>query len=477
MLLGFLLFLQSFGLIFLICFINQKSIAAVRVFSLVITIISFFISLCLWYFYDTSIFALQQYCYVSDLLQFGVDGLSLSFIILTTIVFPSCILAAWTITTSVKELHIYLLLIEVLLVAVFSILDLFGFYIVFELILLPMLAIIGIWGARSRKIKAAYYFFMYTLMGSLLMLLGLILMYFETGTTNYLSLLMVPFSEEKQILLWALFFFAFAVKIPMFPFHIWLPEAHVEAPTLGSVILAALLLKLGSYGFLRVLIPMFPCGTIFFKPLVLTLAISGVVYASLTLLRQIDIKRIIAYSSVAHMNFGVLGVFADTVEGLEGGLLLMLSHGFSSGALFLAAGMLYDRFHTRLLHYYGGLVKLMPIFTTIFFCLTLANFGFPGTANFAGEFLILLGILKMESVVVLLGALMGFMLSLVYSMLLYNRLLFGELNLGYLKYSSVLDLTRRELCVFVPLLCPIILIGVFPFIITDFVRFSYGLLG
>jgi proton-translocating NADH-quinone oxidoreductase chain M len=477
MFLGLLLLLQSFGLIFLICFINQKSIAAVRIFSLVLTIISFFISLCLWYVYDTSIFALQHYWYISDLFQFGVDGLSLSFIILTTIVFPSCILAAWTVTLSVKELHIYLLVIELLLVAVFSILDLFGFYIVFELILLPMLAIIGVWGARARKIKAAYYFFMYTLMGSLLMLVGLILVYFETGTTNYLALLMVPFSEEKQILLWALFFFAFAVKIPMFPFHIWLPEAHVEAPTLGSVILAALLLKLGSYGFLRVLIPMFPVGTIFFKPLVVTLALSGVVYASLTLLRQIDIKRIIAYSSVAHMNFGVLGVFSDTVEGLEGGLLLMLSHGFSSGALFLAAGMLYDRFHTRLLHYYGGLVKLMPVFTVVFFCLTLANFGFPGTANFAGEFLILLGILKMESIVILGGALVGFMLSLVYSMLLYNRLLFGELNLGYLKYSAVLDLTRREFCVFIPLLLPIVIIGVYPIMITDLVRFSYGLIG
>jgi proton-translocating NADH-quinone oxidoreductase chain M len=348
---------------------------------------------------------------------------------------------------------------EVLLVLVFSVSDLLLFYIFFESVLIPMYIIIGVWGSRERKVRAAYMFFLYTLFGSVLMLLGIIYIYVQVGSTDYETLLNYEFNGLEQKLLWLSFFASLASKIPMLPAHIWLPEAHVEAPTAGSVVLAGILLKLGSYGFLRFSLPLFPAASYFFTPLVYTLSIIGVIYASLTAIRQTDLKRIIAYTSVAHMNLVVMGLFCFNTVGLEGAIIQSISHGFVSSALFLVIGVVYDRHHTRMVKYYSGLVHTMPLFITIFLLFTMANIALPGTSSFVGEFLILAGVFKANTTGAFLGA-TGMVLGGGYSLWLFNRIAYGNLKLQYIDHFS--DINRREFFVFLPLILGTLYMGIYP---------------
>jgi proton-translocating NADH-quinone oxidoreductase chain M len=303
-----------------------------------------------------------------------------------------------------KEYLIAFLLLEFFLIGVFCILDLLLFYIFFESVLIPMFLIVGIWGSRERKILASYYFFLYTLLGSVVMLLSILYIYYQVGTTDYEMLLTFSFSEIEQKFLWFTFFLAFASKVPMVPVHLWLPEAHVEAPTAGSVILAGVLLKLGTYGFIRYSLPLFPNASFFFTPLVYTISAIGIIYTSFTAIRQSDFKRIIAYTSIAHMNLVMLGIFSFNSIGIEGAIFQSLSHGFVASALFLVIGIVYDRYHTRIVKYYSGLASVMPIYITIFMFFTMANISFPGTSSFVGEFLILTGSFKCNTSVTFLGA-------------------------------------------------------------------------
>jgi proton-translocating NADH-quinone oxidoreductase chain M len=390
----------------------------------------------------------------------GIDGISLFFVVLTTFLIPICILVGWSsIKSYKKEYMIAFLICESFMIAVFCMLDLLLFYVFFESVLIPMFIIIGVWGSRQRKIQAAYQFFLYTLLGSVFMLLAILFIFFQTGTTDLQILLTTEFSERRQILLWIAFFASFSVKVPMVPVHIWLPEAHVEAPTAGSVILAGILLKLGTYGFLRFSIPMFPEATLYFTPFIYTLSVIAIIYTSLTTIRQIDLKKIIAYSSVAHMNFVTIGMFSLNIQGIEGSILLMLSHGLVSSALFLCVGVLYDRHKTRLVKYYGGLVNTMPMFSTIFLFFTLANMSLPGTSSFIGEFLILVGAFQRNSLVATLAAL-GMILGAAYSLWLYNRVIFGNFKPKFLQKFS--DLNRREVLIFLPFIVGVIWMGVYP---------------
>ena len=372
----------------------------------------------------------------------GIDGISLFFVLLTTLLIPICLLASWdAIKNNQKEYFIAFLAMEALVIAVFCVLDLILFYVFFESVLIPMFIIIGLWGSRERKVRAAYMFFMYTLLGSVLMLLGIIFIYFQVGTTDITLLMTAQFEPFHQKILWLAFFASFASKVPMLPVHIWLPEAHVEAPTAGSVILASILLKLGTYGFLRFSLPMFPLASIYFTPFVYTMGALAVVYTSLTAIRQTDMKRIIAYSSVAHMNLVLIGIFSFNIPGLEGAILQSLSHGFVSGALFLCVGVIYDRHHTRMIKYYGGLVHTMPIFAGLFLVFTMANIALPGTSSFVGEFLILVGAFQSNPSVCFFTS-TGIILGGAYSLWLFNRLRFGNLKTQYI--NEFQELNRRE---------------------------------
>lgn len=396
-------------------------------------------------------------------LTFGLDGIGLIFLALTVVIFPFCLLATQRIK-NVQFLYINVLLIEFFLILTFSTLDLFLFCLFFESLLIPMFFIILLWGSRDRRIKALTYFVLYTLFGSIFLITALFMMYAEVETTGFAGLLSNKLQNGKQSIFWMLLFITFSIKIPMFPFHIWLPEAHVEAPTVGSVLLAGLLLKLGAYGMLRFLF-VFDVATARFQPYVLTLCMISIYLASFIAVRQLDMKRIIAYSSIAHMNFALLGYFSNNLFGMTGGTLLMISHGLVSSALFLLIGVLYERYHTRSVLYYGGLVTVMPLFASFFFIFTISNFSFPGTSNFVGEVLTIFGLgATPNRLILILGALSTFF-GLVYSLLLYNRIIFG--NVKYLNIQKFIDITRVEFGFLMVLVLLSTAMGFYPNIVIE----------
>ena len=462
----FFILILLFIFILIILFIPSYQIFLIKKLSLFFSIIIFILSIILWILFNNEIY---KFIYIIHIPWFnffniyytiGIDGISIFFIILTTFLISICILISWNIIIyRIKEFILMLLIIEFLLINVFSVLDLVFFYIFFESILIPMFIIIGIWGMRQRKIHAAYQFFFYTLIGSIIMLLGILSILFNVGTTDIQILTQLEFTKFYQIILLLSFLVSFAVKIPMFPVHIWLPEAHVEAPTAGSVILAGILLKLGTYGIIRFVMPIFNIGMIYIVPFIFMFCLIAIIYSSLTTIRQIDLKKIIAYSSVAHMNFALLGLFVFNIYGLDGSIYLMLGHGVVSSALFLSIGMLYDRYHTRNILYYGGLVQTMPIFSIFFLLFTLTNVGLPGTVNFIGELLILIGVGKLNFDVMFLSG-FGIILGVIYAIWLYNRLIFGPIKIFSLQKFQ--DLSRREINIFIPFIFLIICMGIFP---------------
>ncbi|WP_438277889.1 NADH-quinone oxidoreductase subunit M [Nitrobacter sp.] len=394
----------------------------------------------------------------------GVDGISLPFVILTTALMPLCIIASWkSITSRVPAYMMAFLILETLMVGTFSALDLLLFYVFFEGGLIPMFLIIGIWGG-PRRVYATFKFFLYTLLGSVLMLLAIMALYWNAGTTDIPTLMhtAVPYNLQKWA--WLAFFASFAVKMPMWPVHTWLPDAHVEAPTAGSVILAAILLKMGGYGFLRFSLPMFPLASHDFAPLVFALSAIAIVYTSLVALMQEDMKKLIAYSSVAHMGFVTMGIFAGTMQGIHGGVFQMVSHGIVSGALFLCVGVVYDRMHTREIAAYGGLVNRMPLYALVFLVFTMANVGLPGTSGFVGEFLSLIGTFKV-SIPTAVAATLGVILSAAYALWLYRKIVFGALVKPTL--ATIKDLTLREGLTLAPLVALTILFGVYPKPVLD----------
>ena len=393
----------------------------------------------------------------------GVDGISLPFVILTTALMPICILASWTsIQKRVKEYMIAFLVLETLMIGTFSSLDLVLFYLFFEGGLIPMFLIIGVWGG-PRRVYASFKFFLYTLLGSVLMLLAIMAMYWDSGTTDIVVLLRHGFPLALQKWAWLAFFASFAVKMPMWPVHTWLPDAHVEAPTAGSVILAAILLKMGGYGFLRFSVPMFPSASHDFAPFIFTLSVIAIIYTSLVALMQQDVKKLIAYSSVAHMGFVTMGIFALTTQGIAGGIFQMISHGIVSGALFLCVGVVYDRMHTREIAFYGGLVNRMPLYAAVFMVFTLANVGLPGTSGFVGEFLSLIGTFKTNTSVAALATI-GVILSACYALWLYRKMIFGNLKPAL---EGIRDIGWREALIFTPLVALTILFGVAPKPVLD----------
>jgi NADH-quinone oxidoreductase subunit M len=393
----------------------------------------------------------------------GVDGISLPFVILTTGLMPICILASWqAIQTRVKEYMIAFLVLETLMIGTFSSLDLVLFYLFFEGGLIPMFLIIGVWGG-PRRVYASFKFFLYTLLGSVLMLLAIAAIYGEAGTTDIPALMRHAFPLGLQKWAWLAFFASFAVKMPMWPVHTWLPDAHVEAPTAGSVILAAILLKMGGYGFLRFSLPMFPEASVDFAPLIFALSVVAIIYTSLVALVQEDMKKLIAYSSVAHMGFVTMGIFAMTTQGVAGGIFQMISHGLVSGALFLCVGVVYDRVHTREIAAYGGLVNRMPLYAAVFMVFTLANVGLPGTSGFIGEFLALIGTFRINTWVATFATL-GVILSAAYALWLYRKVIFGTLKPSL---AAIRDLGPREILIFAPLVVLTILFGIYPKPVLD----------
>jgi len=460
----------------LLVFIPSSNSKLLKITALNFSSLPFLGSLLVWAYFKQSIGQFQfvtKIYWLSNLnlnITLGIDGISLFFLLLTTMLIPICILLSWgSVKKDLKEYLIAFLLLEFFLIGVFCILDLLLFYIFFESVLIPMFLIVGIWGSRERKILASYYFFLYTLLGSVVMLLAILYIYYQVGTTDYEMLLAFSFSELEQKFLWFAFFLAFAGKVPMVPVHLWLPEAHVEAPTAGSVILAGVLLKLGTYGFIRYQIPLFPNASFFFTPLVYTISVIGVIYTSFTAIRQSDFKRIIAYTSIAHMNLVMIGIFSFNSIGIEGAIFQSLSHGFVASALFLVIGIVYDRYHTRIVKYYSGLAMVMPIYITVFVFFTMANIAFPGTSSFIGEFLILTGSFKSNTSVAFLGA-TGVILSGAYSLWLLNRIAFGNMKVQYL--GKYLDLNKREFICFLPLIIGTLLLGICPNIVLNSLHIS-----
>ncbi|WP_114943806.1 NADH-quinone oxidoreductase subunit M [Microvirga calopogonii] len=437
--------------------------------ALATTIATFLLSLVAWARFDitsASFQLVESHAWLTDTIRFklGVDGFSMPLVLLTTFLMPFCILASWdSIETRVKEYFVAFLVLETTMIGVFCALDLVLFYLFFEAGLIPMFLIIGIWGGK-RRIYASFKFFLYTLLGSVLMLLAIMAMYWTAGTTDIPTLLAYKFASSLQIWLWLAFFASFAVKMPMWPVHTWLPDAHVEAPTAGSVILAGVLLKMGGYGFIRVSLPMFPDASLYFAPLVYALSVIAIIYTSLVALMQEDIKKLIAYSSVAHMGFVTMGLFSMNEQGIQGAMFTMISHGLVSGALFLSVGVIYDRMHTREIKAYGGLVNRMPLYAVVFLILTMANVALPGTSGFIGEFLTLMGAFRSNTWVAFFAA-SGVILSAAYALWLYRRVVYGPLDKPALQ--GITDLNRREIITFAPLILLIIYYGVQPGPILD----------
>jgi NADH-quinone oxidoreductase subunit M len=451
----------------LIGVLNAEAKGNARWIALYTTVITFLISLVIWVKFDPTSAGFQFVEERSwlDLFKFklGVDGISMLFVILTTFLMPLVVMQSWTVEERVKEYMIAFLVLETLMIGVFCALDLVLFYVFFEGGLIPMFLIIGIWGGANR-IYATFKFFLYTLLGSVLMLLALLAMYWHAGTTDITTLLTYKFPAEMQWWLWLAFFASFAVKLPMWPVHTWLPDAHVEAPTGGSVILAAVLLKMGGYGFLRFSVPMFPLASAEFGSLMFALSVIAIIYTSLVALAQTDIKKLIAYSSVAHMGFVTMGIFTFSTQGTEGAIFQMLSHGIISAGLFLVVGVIYDRIHTREIAAYGGLVERMPIYAAFFMVLTMGNVGLPGTSGFIGEFLTLLAAFKVNTWVAFFAT-TGVILSAAYALYVYRRVIYGALVKPTLK--NIQDLSPREIGVLAPLVALTIFFGFYPAPILD----------
>ncbi|MGE0120672.1 MAG: NADH-quinone oxidoreductase subunit M [Dongiaceae bacterium] len=430
-----------------------------------VSLATFLLSLLVWFGFDRNSAEFQFVERVDWMPAFGVsyhmgvDGISVMFVLLSTLLTPLCVLASWeAIQTRVKEYMISFLVLETLMVGTFCALDFIAFYMFFEGVLIPMFLIIGVWGG-PRRIYSAFKFFLYTFLGSVLMLVAVLAIYFQTGTTDIPTAMQHDFPPDMQTWLWLAFLASFAVKVPMWPVHTWLPDAHVEAPTAGSVILAGVLLKIGGYGFLRFSLPMLPVASTEFTPLIFTLSIVAVIYTSLVALAQQDMKKLIAYSSVAHMGFVTAGIFAPNLQGIQGAIFQMLSHGIVSAALFLCVGVVYDRMHSREISTYGGLVHRMPAHAAVFMVFMLASVGLPGTSGFIGEFMVMVGLFQVNTWVAAFIC-TGIILGAAYMLWLYRRVIFGELTKDSLK--SILDLDRREIAVFAPLVAIVLWMGIYP---------------
>ncbi len=464
-------FLPLVGVLFVLTIRGDDDVSRRNIYHVALwtTAVTFVLSLVIWGRFDSGVAdfqMLEDAAWLGGTIHYrmGVDGISILFVVLTAFLMPICIIASKrSVKTRFKEYMIAFLVLETLMIGVFCSLDLVLFYVFFEGVLIPMFLIIGVWGG-ARRVYASFKFFLYTLAGSVLMLLAVLAMYWEAGTTNIIDLLNYPFPESMQTWLWLAFFASFAVKLPMWPVHTWLPDAHVEAPTAGSVILAGVLLKMGGYGFLRFSLPMFPIASGDLAPLIYTLSVVAVIYTSLVALAQKDMKKLIAYSSIAHMGFVTIGIFTLTEQGVQGSVFLMLSHGLVSGALFLCVGVVYDRMHTREISAYGGLVQRMPLYAVAFLVFTLANVGLPGTSGFVGEFLVLVGVFQVNTWVAVLAT-TGIILSAAYALWLYRRVIFGPLVKDALK--SIKDLSRREQLILAPLVVLILFFGVYPMPILD----------
>ncbi|WP_375623291.1 MULTISPECIES: NADH-quinone oxidoreductase subunit M [unclassified Bartonella] len=469
-------FLPLVGVL-LILFIKDDSEAArnnIRNVAFFTTIFVFIISLIIWIGFDSTnpnFQMVEKFNWLGNGISYhmGVDGISILFVVLSAFLLPFCILASWVnVKERLKAYMIAFLLLEVAIIGVFCALDAILFYVFFEGSLIPMFIIIGVWGG-ARRVYASIKFFLYTLLGSVLMLVALMAMYWEAGTLDIPTLLNYQFPAHMQIWLWLAFFASFAVKMPMWPVHTWLPDAHVEAPTAGSVILAGVLLKLGGYGFLRFSLPMFPIASADFAPLVFILSLIAIIYTSLVALVQSDIKKLIAYSSIAHMGYVTMGIFAANEQGIQGAIYQMLSHGIVSAALFLCVGVIYDRLHTREIAAFGGLVNNMPKYAVVFLIFTMANVGLPGSSGFLGEFLTLIGVFQVNKLVVVLAT-TGVILSAAYALYLYRRVVFGSLDKENLKV--LIDLSLREKFLLYPMVILTIFFGIYPTPILKAMAFS-----
>ncbi len=468
-------FLPLAGAAFIFVFARGGSVEVIadnsRWMALFTSVFTFVLSLLVWFNFERGTAEFQfveradWFPGLSISYHMGVDGISMMFVLLSTVLLPVCVLASWdSIKVRVKEYMISFLILETMMVGMFCALDYVLFYVFFEGVLIPMFIIIGVWGSGVRRIYAAFKFFLFTLLGSVLMLLALLAMYLQAGTSDIPTLLQTEFGYDIQRWLWIAMFASFAVKVPMWPVHTWLPDAHVEAPTAGSVILAGVLLKMGGYGFLRFSIPMLPLASDFFTPLIYTLSVVAIIYTSLVALAQEDMKKLIAYSSVAHMGFVTIGMFTLTTQGIQGSIFQMLSHGIVSAALFLCVGVLYDRLHPREIDRYGGLVDNMPKYAVVLMIFTLASVGLPGTSGFVGEFLSLVGAFLVNTWVAALAA-TGVILGAAYMLWMYWRVVFGKLVKEDLK--ALLDLSPREVAVFAPLILIVFWMGIYPTSIID----------